>query len=353
MIVDYLVIGQGISGTFLSYYLRQEGKSVLVVDNNQSNSPSRIAAGIINPVTGRRMVTVWMAGELLPFATKAYSEIGHALGITPLSSKSVIDFFPNPFMRESFIKRIAENDGYVHAFPEQNQFNQHFQYEFGCGEIRPAYLVHLEILLPAWRQQLLKDNQLLEDDFDVKELIVHADHVNYKDITATAIIFCDGAAGFENPYFSLLPFAPNKGEALLVEIPGLPAHSIYKKNMTLAPMAEQDLFWIGSVYQWTFDHTDPTPDFLENATQVLKNWIKLPFRIRDHVAGVRPATLERRPFVGVHPQFRNIGILNGMGTKGCSLAPYFARQLTDHLLYAMDITAEADVQRFSRILTRK
>ena len=128
----------------------------MVIDDFQPNSSSRVAAGIINPVTGRRMVTVWLAGEILPFAAKAYSEIGQQLGIKTISPKSVIDFFPNPFMRESFVKRIEEDDQYVHTYPEQNQFNPYFNYEFGCGEIRPAYLVHLETLLPSWRQSLKK-----------------------------------------------------------------------------------------------------------------------------------------------------------------------------------------------------
>jgi hypothetical protein len=56
--------------------------------------------------------------------------------------------------------------------------------------------------------------------------------------------------------------------------------------------------------------------------------------------------------VGLHPVHTNIGILNGMGTKGCSLAPYFARQLVEHLLYQHSITGEADIKRFSRILSR-
>jgi hypothetical protein len=39
-----------------------------------------------------------------------------------------------------------------------------------------------------------------------------------------------------------------------------------------------------------------------------------------------------------------------MGTKGCSLAPYFARQLCDHLCSGLPILPEADVKRFRRIL---
>ena len=78
--------------------------------------------------------------------------------------------------------------------------------------------------------------------------------------------------------------------------------------------------------------------------------LKIPFTITDHFAAVRPAALERRPFVGIHPYRPSLGILNGMGTKGCSLAPYFSKQLTDALTNGQQIDSLADIKRFSRIL---
>ncbi len=352
MNTDVLIIGQGISGSFLSYYLEKEGKNFIVIDNNDKKTPSKIAAGIINPVTGRRLVTVWMVDEVLPFAWKAYQEIGHKLGITAISQKTIIDFFPNPFMRESFLQKIETGDKYVHAYPEQNHFNTFFNYELGCGEIRPVYTAHLETLLPAWRQHLKNENNLLEENFEIDQLKVEADKIQYKNITAQKIIFCDGTSSFENPYFKQLPFAPNKGEALVVEIPGLPDQHIYKKGMMIVPLAEKDLFWIGASYIWNFDSADPTIEFRENTEQVLKQWLKIPYKIVEHRSGLRPATLERRPFVGFHPQHPAVGILNGMGTKGCSLAPFFASQLTDHLLYQQPIAKDAAVSRFQKILAR-
>ena len=51
------------------------------------SSASKVASGLINPVTGRRVVTTWMADELLPFAWKEYSAIGKIIRPTIHSAK--------------------------------------------------------------------------------------------------------------------------------------------------------------------------------------------------------------------------------------------------------------------------
>jgi glycine/D-amino acid oxidase-like deaminating enzyme len=349
--LEYLIVGQGICGTFLSWYLTKENKSFIIIDKNESITPSKASAGIINPVTGRRMVKVWMAEQVLSFAHGAYNEIGNFLGITAISQKNIIDFFPNPHQRQVFLERIAEGEEYLNSYPEQNQFNSFFNYELGCGEIRNSYTAHLEVLLPVWRLQLKENKQLLEENFEINDLIIKENSIQYKNITAEKIIFCDGLSSFENPFFKQLPFAPNKGEALIVEIRGLPNEHIYKKGFILAPLHHSGIFWLGSNYQWSFPDETPTKEFYEQAERHLKDWLKLPFKILEHKASIRPATLERRPFVGLHPHQKNIGILNGMGTKGCSLAPFFANQLVKNLLYKEKIDPLADINRFQKILS--
>jgi len=47
-----------------------------------------------------------------------------------------------------------------------------------------------------------------------------------------------------------------------------------------------------------------------------------------------------------------MGVFNGMGTKGCSLAPYFAKEFTEHLVNEKPLNPLADVQRFRKILSR-
>jgi glycine/D-amino acid oxidase-like deaminating enzyme len=352
MHVEFLIIGQGICGTWLSWYLERENKEFLVIDNNEPGSATRVAAGIINPVTGRRIVTTWMIDELMPFAWGAYNEIGIELKCIAISRKNIIDFFPGVQMRQAFLERLNEGEKYLHSFPDQNHFRNHFHFDFGCGKIEPSYTVHLETLLPAWKQRLKENNQMLEEQFDYDKLQTGVHNIQYKNITAEKIIFCDGIGSFENKYFNLLPFAFNKGESLIVEATGISDEHVFKKGFFLSPLLTPGLFWVGSNYVWDFNDAAPTKEFRYSAEQFLLNWLKCPFKIIDHKAAIRPATLERRPFVGLHPVQSAIGILNGMGTKGCSMAPYFANQLVQHLLHQKPIHPEADVKRFERILSK-
>jgi glycine/D-amino acid oxidase-like deaminating enzyme len=152
----------------------------------------------------------------------------------------------------------------------------------------------------------------------------------------------------QHPLFSHLPFAPVKGEALIVEAPGLSASYIFKGPLTMIPLGQAGHWWVGSSYEWEFADASPSEQFRDHTERTLKQWLKIPFAIVDHWAAIRPGSKERRPFVGMHPQESKIGLLGGMGTKGCSLAPYFAQQLVRHLLYAEPLHPEVDLGRFSR-----
>jgi len=350
--VEFLIIGGGICGSFLHLELDRAGVSHLVIDEAVSLTASRVAAGLINPVTGRRLVTTWMIDELLDFARGAYGLLEIELGSAFMRPVTVADCFPTAQMRLAFLKRLEEGGPYLRLPEEERDLLDRFQYDLGYGIIDPCYLVDLPALLAACRQRMKIRNLLREERFEQAELVVNADGVRYRDLEARRIVFCDGAAGFNNPYFSRLPFAPNKGEVLIVEIPQLKMKQmVAKKGISLVPWKE-DLYWAGSSYEWTFEHAQPTELFRQRTEAALREWLKLPFRTVEHWASVRPATLERRPFVGFHPVFPAVGILNGMGTKGCSLAPYFAHELVRWVLTGAPIRADADVKRFTKILSR-
>ena len=240
MQVDYLIIGQGISGTWLSYYLRKANKTFLVLDNNQHNSASRIAAGMISPVTGRRIVKTWMIDTLLPFAENAYRDLGMQLGISTISRKKIIDFFPSPQMLNAFRDRLKEDDQFLSLPTTDHSLHKHFNYDFGYGEIDDCFLVNMKDILRSWRMMLHNGGNLLEEKFDEEHLTVNQDNVQYKDLTAEKIIFCDGIYSSRNKYFRNLPFALNKGEALIIECDAIPENHIYKKGMMLAGISSSE-----------------------------------------------------------------------------------------------------------------
>ena len=352
MQIDILIVGQGICGTMLSWFLNKAGKSFLVIDDNNANTPSKVAAGIINPVTGRRFVYSWMIDTVMPFAAETYNEIGIFFNQKLIEQKDIIDFFPSPQMLHAFTTRLTENDTFLRSYPDQNHFNQFFNYEFGCGKISPAYTADVSGLISNWRHYLSEKKLLAEEYFDHDLLSIEKDSISYQNITASKIIFCDGMNSANITLFSALPFSPSKGEMLLIESEDLSNEHIFKKGLMMAPLFQENLFWVGSSYQWEYQHANPTNEFYEQTKTLLNQWLKMPYKIMDHKAALRPSTLERRPFVGFHPQYNSIGILNGMGTKGTSLAPFFANQLSQNILFDAPITPEADVKRFSRILSK-
>jgi predicted GIY-YIG superfamily endonuclease/glycine/D-amino acid oxidase-like deaminating enzyme len=351
MQTEILIIGQGISGTFLSYFLQKSGASFIIIDESKSNTASKAAAGIINPVTGRRIVKTWMIDELLPFALNAYQQIGDELNINCIAQKNIVDFFPTPQMRNAFINKYEEDKQYLNKPADENNWRSYFHYDFGYGEIEPCYLIDVYLLISAFRKKTLAENLLIEERCDMNELIIHENKIEYKNITADKIIFCDGIESYNNPYFKNLPFAPNKGEALIIEIENFSSENIFKKGINLVPLKD-NLFWVGSSYEWDFDNDQPTELFRKKTELILKEWIKPDFKIQDHIAAIRPATLERRPFAGFHPLQKNVGIFNGMGTKGCSLAPYFANQLTQNIINNSPLLPEADIVRFAKALSK-
>lgn len=351
MQVDYIIVGQGLCGTFLSRALHRSGKKILVIDESKPHSASKIASGVINPVTGRRIVRTWEIEKIMPFAVAAYRNMEEELGTSLIRQCNILDFHPTPQMVLAFAERLPAEQEYLKQVSDTETWRRYFNFNFTIGEINPCWLIDINKMLSGWRKYLQQHQLLLEQNFVLEEAVITTDSITYQNITAQKIIFCDGAAGFDNPYFRNLPYARNKGQALIVRIPGLPRTNICKQGISIVPWQE-DLFWIGSTYEWDFTHTAPTQDFYDKVVAQLNHWLKLPYEIVDHLAAERPANMERRPFAGLHPVMSSVGILNGMGTKGCSLAPYFAAELAAYLTEGTSLTPQADVRRFTKILSR-
>jgi len=351
MTVDYIIIGQGISGTWLSYYLLKENKKVAVLDKKDLQSASNVASGLINPVTGRRVVTTWMAEELLPFVWNEYTRAGTEMNESFISQKNILVFPPAPDLHNAFTDRMKEQNSYIQLPVLQREILMHyFNFPFDVFEITPCYVIEMQAFLSYYRKQLENENMLSDEVFDESMLVIKEDKVEYGNITAEKIIYANGIAASNSKYWKNLPFVQNKGQALIIEAGDLNKMYVYKfGHLTLIPFKD-DLWWVGSSNELSFTTTEPTEDFKQKTISSLKSILKKNFTVKEHWSSLRPATVERRPFIGFHPLYKQIGILNGMGSKGCSLAPWFAKELAKNIISERPINPLANVKRFSRLL---
>jgi len=346
MSVDYILVGQGIAGSMLAWFLLKEGEKVLIVDEFNSNSASLVASGIINPVTGKRLVKSWRIDELLPFAKDTYRQLEKELGIHVFSEKTISRIFSNKEDSQIFCHK-KELDELPDCVKPLNVIPSCFNNAtLGGVEISVAYQLDYPVFLTAMKKFFLEGKMLLEEKLQFDKLELKNGIVSYKGIEASKIIFCEGNKARENPYFKWLPFNLAKGEVITVKMQGFPEEKIWHKAIFILPKGE-NMFRVGATYEWNFSDELPSEIRKKELAARLRKAVNLPFEILHHNAAIRPTVIDRRPLIGMHPYYDHLGVFNGLGTKGASLAPFFAHQFAMHLNKELPLDDEVNINRFS------
>ena len=105
---DFLLVGHGIAGAALACVLRERGHRVLVYDPGQANSASNVAAGLMNPVAGKRFALSWRAAELLPAAAVFYRALGQRYGQSFFTETPIFKIFSSPEEQNAVLARSAD-----------------------------------------------------------------------------------------------------------------------------------------------------------------------------------------------------------------------------------------------------
>lgn len=343
---DFLIVGQGVAGTLLSHFLLSENQKVMVIDRPLAGATSGIAAGVINPVTGRRMAKSWRYEDFLPKAKKTYLELENRLGEELWSEQNILRALPTVFEENEWSRRglWPEHAPYFADEADLGNYAGKVSPVPSWGELKGAAKADMPRLVSRFRAFLRSKKILMEEVFDFSKLEIGEGGVRYGNFAAGKIIFCEGSKAGGNPYFRYLPFIPTKGELLLVRIPGSGFEKLLKNHIFIVPVGG-DLYWVGSTSRFEFDGPEPTTEKRKYLESELKRVLTVPFEVREHQAGIRPTVYDKRPFLGLHPAHPQLGIFNGLGTKGALLGPYFASQMAGFLLGENEIEAEVDIQR--------
>ncbi|MEZ5013916.1 MAG: FAD-dependent oxidoreductase [Chitinophagales bacterium] len=341
---DLLIIGGGFAGINMAWQAHVHGLSFDIADTFNKRSSTAIAAGLINPVTGRKFSLQWNMDALLSTSIRAYK------GMETLFNKPLI--YPHTILRlfteES--KNHWEKATYQPGIQDYTEEIQDMADTFpqalaplGGIRIKNALRVDTEALIEGF--QHVFPAHILQKNISYDELPAEKDHWCYQDREYKNLIFCEGIHGKQNPYFPELAFKPAKGECLHARIPGLDTTYILQKGVVLIPV-RKDLWWVGATNTWDDMDTSVTAasgKFLEDGIRSITD---LPYTIESHLAAIRPSMRDRMPVVGVHKQHNTMYILNGLGTKGASLAPFYAERICDHILQGTPLPEHVSPYRF-------
>jgi len=345
--LDFIIVGQGIAGSMLSWFLMEEKQQVLVVDELNTSSATHVASGITNPITGRKFVKTWLADELLPFAQNTYRGFERLLGESLISPITIFKLFDSVKAQNDWSARCA-SAGYMSYLKNEQIIYlnpQKVKNDFGGFEINGGIRLEPSKFLAGYRNLLHERNTLLEEKFSYADLEVGPSFIAYQGRKARAIIFCEGAGALENPYFKFLPFQLAKGECLILKIEDFYADRVINGEVFIMPTRVKDEYYIGSTHEWNFDDDLPSEKGKNELLGNLSTLLKSPYSVVSHKAAIRPTVKDRRPFLGFHPQYKNVGIFNGLGTKGLSLSPFFAHQFANHLVHSRPLMPEVDIHR--------
>lgn len=346
--LDCLIVGHGLAGALLAWTLDRRGLSIAVVDHAAPGSTSRAAAGLINPLSGRRLQLPEGLEDQLALALSRYAELEQQFGRS--------FFFPLDMARVFTTAAEADYCKRRHADPRyQPYLGENFDQDGapegviaplgGVWQRQTGYL-DTAPLLDALAEQWRRRGCWYQAEFVHDQLQVESDGVRWHGIAARRVIFCEGYHVTSNPWFYRLPLQPAKGEILTLNAD--PAHPQQLVNGGVWWVPRQDgSIKLGATYDR--DHLDEVPTepakalLLDRAAHLIQCD---DMQVVAQAAGIRPGTADKQPLVGPHPRLPPLLVFNGFGSRGALLIPSAAETLADWLIDGRPIPAGIDSRRY-------
>lgn len=345
---DVIIVGSGIAACSLAWQLHQQGKSLTLISDRKKGSSS-VAAGVYNPMVLKRFTAVWNAGVQLEVLNNMFDYVLENTDVDGRTPITVARRFHDEKESLTWIKKSVREDlkMFMNSTVQKIDING-IEASSGYGLVNGTGWVDTIKFMSLTLSFFESLDSVSLETFDYSCLKTVHDSVSYKSLSAAHIIFADGYRILDNPYFNHLPIQGNKGEVLLIKIPGLELDYILKSSVFLMPYKD-DLFWVGA----TYDRDDlvdvATLAGKEFLTTRLERFMKLPYEIVEHKHGIRPTTIDRRPFVGHHSIDENVWVFNGMGSRAVLIAPWASLQLIGRMFNNQSLHKEIDIKRFEKV----
>lgn len=355
----FIIVGAGLAGTLMAWELEKRGVNYEVWDApknslkssrtqthmsplNTSNQASRVAAGMFNPVSFKRIVEVWNAREHMDVMRETYLKIESFLKIPDkiLYKSPIMRVFPNSQYRMLWEKRLKDEHT-VSQFirPVSDEVPDDIVAPHGFGVVPEAGWVDLPLLLDSFRSFLESKGKYREKTYNSK----------FDDEFQTSnFIDCRGVGAIEDLVKHNLKIQSDHGEVLTLK------SNIKTKNMCvnrvkwLLPRGNHT-YKLGATYKWDVVKSQPTEEgrdeLLTGIKPIISSEVFDHFEITNQETGLRPASKDRRPYAGKMNE--NTYILNGFGTRGVLIGPATAAHLVRFIFEDKELPKEINIARYS------
>ena len=349
--LDYIVVGLGIGGLTFCEQLIKNKKTFVVFDTKKYTS-TLVSAGVINPVVLKRFTPVWNAKEHIYSSIKFYNTLSEKFEVPLFTEVPMLRIFKSIEEQNNWMVASDKNElsEFLHPKIVKND-NQNINAPFGFGKVKSTGRINPIQLIQLYKSHLLKLGQYRNEKFEYENLIEKNNKVQYKDVVADKIVFSEGYSAKDNPFFPQnikegkeQLIIKNKGEYIIIKAPDLKLEAMLKTSLFIIPL-EDDLYKVGATYDREDDSIETTKNAKTEMVLKLTKIINCPFEVIDQVAGIRPTTRDRRPFLGTLNNSKQMVFFNGLGTRGITSAPSLALQLYDFIENGKELPKEININR--------
>ena len=325
--VDFIIIGQGLAGSILAHQLFLRGKTVYVIDDDHFQSSTKVAAGIINPITGPRLSLTNNFNEYYPRAKDLYTSLEKIFKSKLWQELPQHRSIRNQTQLEFHDKRIHDIN-YLNSLGGKIT-SPYFDNELSVIEVFQSAVIDTKNLITKTQNWLMSLNSYQSSKLNYQKIKIINNGFAVNGIQAHQIVFCEGYQAIHNPWLKHLPFKLSKGEILTIDT-DLPSTHLLNWGNWLTPVGSSAK--LGSNYQWDDLSHRPSQLIKSQLLDSLHTHTCLKGRVTNHEVGIRPTTRQRTPFIGPITNLTGAYCFNGFGSKGCLLIPHYVDVFCEYLL---------------------
>lgn len=352
--VDLAVVGGGLAGCAMVWEAIRRGFRVALVDECRPWSSSRVAAGLVTPITGSRFALSWRFEEYYRAADSLYRFAQETTQGAFWSVAQALRIFTSAQQRAAFEERwtgpqsVGTDESIRLELLSPGDLRS-YAAPWGGFSMFPAARLSTEAYVDATRAFLGTQGLLFDTLVDLQQDLLDGEQgmrIDTLNLQARWVCLAQGLEARSNAWFGALALHPARGDILQISASSKQIEHVVHREGWIVPLG-QARYLLGATYareeQGSQECRIDSPAGFKARAELRGRWQEffdqpqVDVDLIEQRAAVRPASYDRHPLIGSHPEHSNLVCLNGLGSKGSLMAPRLAHLLLDELEFCTPI----------------